>query len=377
VSQRWIRTATRTFLVIGVLAAGYTLLRRRTLRPVYPAPASLIIEPQVDAAVTRRADGRFEITWRGSRAPYRVYAGSHPDAIARDTPLAHADAEGRAIIEGLDLSQRHYFALVFEDHRAVIAAERFLPLPGAINFRDLGGYQTADGLRVKWAQVFRSGSLGALSDAALDQLAALDLNLICDLRTDGEASEDPDRLPGNLRPDGYWHVSLETDEGENRRRARALLLNRSELKTLMREAYTRVMLDRNARLYGEVLRRLSDPDNLPALLHCTAGKDRTGVAVALLLAALGVPDEVIIADYTLSNHFYRSFYEFGEKAIRPLARLNVSADDLYPLLVADAEVMRFALAYVRERYGTIDNYLTGTAGLEPPSIERLRGLLLE
>jgi len=253
--------------------------------------------------------------------------------------------------------------------------DRVVPLEKVANFRDIGGYKTADGGRVQRGLVFRSGALVRLSDADLAYLGKLGLKLVCDLRGTEEVTEEPDHLPSNPAPE-YLHLPL-TVQDDRRERLRALIFKPSAVAPMLPEMYTRVMIDGNAPLYGTILRRLADPASLPTLIHCTAGKDRTGIAVALLLLALGVPDEVVVADYSLSNLYYANFFEYGQRVVRPLRWLGVRAEDLQPLLMADPETMRIAIAHIRNQYGSIEGYLRDAAGLDSEVIARLKANLLE
>jgi protein-tyrosine phosphatase len=253
------------------------------------------------------------------------------------------------------------------------AHQRILPLGSVANFRDVGGYQTADGRRVRWGKVYRSGSLAHVSSEDMERIAALGIRLVCDLRSAEEVAQSPDRpLPGAH----YLHLPL-VAENDTLVRLRALLFNKRKLPHMLIETYTRVMLEDNAALYGGILRRLADADNLPALIHCTAGKDRTGIAAALLLVLLGVPEAVVVADYTLSNHYYDSYLTFVAGAIKPIRWLRVKPEDLKPLLLADARSMQTALDHLRARYGSVEMYLKRAAGVDDEVIARLRANLLD
>lgn len=253
--------------------------------------------------------------------------------------------------------------------------ERILKLEGAVNFRDAGGYKTADGHRVRKGLIYRSGALGNLSPADLEALSKLGIKLICDLRSREEIEAEPDKLAQGAN---YLHLPLDADtKEERRRRLRALLFNRRELTRMMPAFYTQVMIDRNATLYGNLLKRFADPANLPAVIHCTAGKDRTGVGIALLLTLLGVPEDVVVADYSLSNLYYDNFYRYGQQMVRRVAWLGIRAEDIQPMLVADPNNIKLALEHVREKHGGIENYLRTAAGMDADTLTKLRQNFLE
>lgn len=253
-------------------------------------------------------------------------------------------------------------------------ADRILQVEGVANFRDVGGYKTADGHRVRRERVFRSGALAHLTDAGLLKLGELGIKLVCDLRGADELADEPDRLPSPA-PE-YVHMPLAVQD-DRRQRLRALLFNPKAVAPMLPEMYTGTIIDGNARLYGDLLRRIADPDNLPTLIHCTAGKDRTGVGVALLLLVLGVPEDVVIADYSLSNLYFDNFFAYGKRMAHSLRWLGIRADDLHPFFVADPETMRIAIKHINTKYGSAENYLRDVAGLDDATLAALKANLLE
>jgi protein-tyrosine phosphatase len=366
------------FLLIGLLTfggaaalLGVLSVRRKRLR--YPHPASLMIEPEVDVLVSHAENGDFEIRWKPDAETVRIYGGTQPDAIDRSAPLMEVVSEKQAVISGLDPTIRYYFELVFDSDRRYIVAERILPLDGAPNFRDLGGYRTVDGQHMRWGRVFRSGILHRLTESDLRYLQQIGLRLVCDLRSLEEIQLDPDRMPESTN---HVHIPIYADRDATRR-LRALLFNPNRLAPLLLEAYTRMMIDDNAAAIGSILRKLADEENLPAVIHCTAGKDRTGVTTAILLLALGVPEEVIVADYSLSNLYFDDYREIVREFVKPLRRLGITVDDMHLLLLAQPEMIRAALRHIEERYGSVDSYLRDKAGIDADVIAQLKANLLE
>lgn len=250
---------------------------------------------------------------------------------------------------------------------------RHIPLEGGANLRDIGGYHTADGRSVRWGQVYRSGTLAALTDNDVATLAHLGLKVICDLRSDTEVKAAPDRLPEGVK---YVLAPVNADrKGDQQARLRALLFDKSRLMAMIPEIYRRV-IDDHAAVFGVVLRQLADPNSLPVLFHCTAGKDRAGLTTALLLLALDVPENVVIADYSLSNRHYAFFARYTQQYVRRLAWFGVTADDMYPLLTADPKTLKAALDYLIERYGSVADYLRDRAGVDALTLERIKANLL-
>lgn len=263
-------------------------------------------------------------------------------------------------------------SFIIEPESEVPLDERILKLEGGINFRDIGGYRTVDGRVTRRGLVYRSGVLSRLTESDWERVAALGVRQICDLRSDEEIAEDPENLPGDI---GYRHLPL-TTENQSFARLRMLLFNRTAIPTLLPNAYTSVMIDNNPQVFGEVLRQIAAPDNLPMILHCTAGKDRTGVAVMLLLLVLGVPARVVAADYTLSNYYFEFFREVARVALKPVAPLGFKAEDLQPLLSAESKTVETVINHINQKYGSIETYLINHAGVSAETIDHLRDLLL-
>ena len=332
------------------------------------SPTSLVLPLPVEAWVERAGDDSL-IHWTADEPLLAVYAGLDPHAD-HDAPLpATIDATAkRATVATPPDAGRAAFTLDFGRRLAV--AERTLALPGGVNFRDVGGYRTADGRAVRWGQVYRAGSLADLTDADVAALASLGLRLVCDLRSPDELGRHADRLPPGA---GYVHRPILGEVGRLRRVV-TLYRKRHRLQELLEQIY-HLMIDQNGPVIADVLRLAADPANRPLVIHCTAGKDRTGLTVALLLLALGVPEETVVADYTLSNHAFDVLAGRMRPEMARLYSFGFSEAQLQPLLLAEARTLRGALAYIRRRYGSLDWYLQ-RAGLRDETLEALREELL-
>ena len=193
--------------------------------------------------------------------------------------------------------QREYYGTTYS-----FVSVRRLPLEGANNFRDLGGYRTGDGHYVRWGLVYRSGYLVNLTPKDSAYLNTLGIRLVCDVRADGERmrAPDPDQWTGNAPellsvPIGPNRDGTLSAEDLKKRVAKI----NAESKDSIR-GYDYAITD--ATQYGKILHRIASGD-LPAVEHCTSGKDRTGVFSAILLTALGVPRETVIQDYLLTTQY--------------------------------------------------------------------------
>lgn len=248
---------------------------------------------------------------------------------------------------------------------------RIVLLESVPNFRDLGGYPTMDGRYVRRGLLYRSGALADLSERDIAKLRELGIKLICDLRTDLEAHEAPDTALDGVT---LWRLPVIQQE-ESAVKARTFLFDRHRLDQVMIQTYQTFVREK-APIFGAAIARFADPANLPAIFHCSAGKDRTGILAALLLSALGVSEELIIADYTLSNFYYDAFRKSLEPQAHRLRALHLTLDDLQPMLVSDPAYLEAALKAIRDECGSVETYLVQRAGVSPETLARLREVFL-
>lgn len=256
--------------------------------------------------------------------------------------------------------------LGLDDSDSAMAASfvRRVPLNGAVNFRDLGGYTTADGRRLRTGQVFRSDQLADLSDADLGLLSGLGLRHICDLRADSEREQKPNRaVPGTtVHAIGFMPL------GGDALMAGAAALTVEKIEQVVGKIYLDFVTERTAH-FARLFELMLEPGALPLLIHCTSGRDRTGVASALLLTALGVPRETVAADYDLSNQYRRDL----------AFQLGTGVDPVVMNAITRAHPAYLTLAFeaIEQGWGSTDNYLRKALRLSDAARERLKSLLLE
>lgn len=355
-------------LALALAAALACATTRETLEP----------DPISAPVVERLSDEELRIRWPASfsQGPVAVYAGTSPDSIERGRTVALSSTRS-ATLE-YEPAARPYFLLVPQDGGlAAIAAERRLPLRGPANFRDLGGYATADGRQVRWGRLYRSDDLSSLTSEDIRYLSSLDLQLICDFRSERERVERPSR-PIEPGPPQTLDIPIEvegTDPGAMRRKIRTGGITALELERTMLDAYRAFVTDHAAE-FAAMFRRLEQPGSLPTLVHCTAGKDRTGFASALVLLALGVPRDIVIEDYLRTNVYLESFRRFVLRWIPLYSLFRTDPEDLLPLLEARREYLEAALDVIDENHGSVDAYLAGALGVNAAQLEVLRAKLL-
>ncbi len=249
------------------------------------------------------------------------------------------------------------------------------------NFRDFGGYETQNGSRVKKGLLYRSGSLAKASEADWQRLSALGIKTICDLRTRRERESQPDRLPDEARIKAI-HLPIKVthhDESSFVSRLFSLTLGKArkaDFGQIAQEIYRELVTDFRAE-FAEIIKLSADPANLPLLIHCTAGKDRTGIACGLIQLALEVPLESVKQDYLLSNHYLHGFKVAMLQKLRPFALFGVSKEKFLPLLEVRPEYLAAALDQISQDYGTVDDYFRQGLGLADEDRVRLNQLLLE
>jgi len=240
---------------------------------------------------------------------------------------------------------------------------RRLELRGSTNFRDLGGYVGHDGRPVRWRRLFRSDHLGELTRDDVQALSDLGLARVCDFRGARERAMVPCVMPGVT----VHALSIEPTvvQGMQSLLATGKALTPQATVELMEQTYRDFVLDNSPRfaaLFDHLLH-----DDTPLVFHCTAGKDRTGFAAALILSALGVPRTVVMQDYLLTNAHYR----------QPKSAVGFAPQDVLDVLwKVQPRFLEAALQVVESDYGSLEVYLADAIGLGSSQRKRLEQLYL-
>ena len=259
---------------------------------------------------------------------------------------------------------------------------RHVPLFGQPNFRDLGGYASADGRTVRWGSVYRSGELSQLSEADVEKIGALGIKTVVDLRSPQEVSV---RGEGRLPP-GTQVLPLPVTSSDMFKKLIPMFLRGdfSQVPPNMLDTVNRVLVRDFAEQYGGLLRALTDPRNRPLVFHCTQGKDRAGFGAAMVLSALGVPWGSVVKDYLLSNHYRKDENDklLGMMRGFAAARNDSSVEEMSfsrveGLLYVKEQSIEAARMEIEERYGSIEGFLTTGLGCSSENLARLRDDLLE
>jgi protein-tyrosine phosphatase len=246
--------------------------------------------------------------------------------------------------------------------------ERTIVFERVFNFRDLGGYPTADGRVTRWRTLYRADGINRLTEADMDAVRSLGLRTVIDLRTEREL-EARGRFPLDAHPCDYHHLSLMDVMWEKDDRA-AVELPAGEF--LLRK-YLEMISTAEDRI-AAAFDILATADALPAVFHCAAGKDRTGILAGLLLSSLGVADEHVVADYALTAPNVARMIAWARDAEPSV----VEAIEAQPavFLAADPAAMEGLLQTVQARYGSTRAYLV-SLGVSEDAFERLEAQVLE
>ncbi|MBV9994868.1 MAG: tyrosine-protein phosphatase [Caulobacteraceae bacterium] len=259
-------------------------------------------------------------------------------------------------------------------------SERLLPLEGGRNFRDMGGYRTDDGRMTRWGRLFRSGAMSDLTEADHRFLAGLGIAVICDFRTVGERVDEPTLWPGEAGPP----IRTRDYEINGRRIRDAVAAGGGFTQEIVREAmkgfYVELPyghLESYQMMFSELL-----AGNVPLVINCSAGKDRTGAAAALLLSALDVRWDEILHDYSLSE----KLVDFEAVATRVgatdrstgfAAVAKMSRELRSSMLRSDPAYLTAMRDEIERREGSIANYLRSHLDIGPSEKKALQAMLLE
>lgn len=251
--------------------------------------------------------------------------------------------------------------------------QRVLPMEGGHNFRDIGGYPTQDGRQVATGLVFRSGTMSELNDRDHALLDAIGLQVICDLRSNNERQRRPSRFREAATFE-IWSRDYQMSTGDLLEVMREPGATPQDLRERMIAAY-RTLAYEQAPSYRELFLRIAN-GSLPLVFHCAAGKDRTGIAAALLLDLLGVSRDLVSADYALTDQSFSRGCELVAKD--PIGDRFAGVDPKVwePLMRADPAYLGSMFDTVEARHGSGAGFLRDELGLDETIVTAIRERLL-
>ena len=319
-----------------------------------------------------------------------VYYGYESSNSKQGKRLLFSMTERQMIIKNPDLNHRLFFLVCPKEGKNYVISTRLVNLDGTDNFRDCGGYETIEGRRVKWGLLYRSDQLSNISERDVAFLKNMGLKTIVDYRSKSEASAAP-----NKEIFGANTYSLDPNAKTAQLAAGSINddVNKSILDLLkehkfhpekygdpdenMYKQYKKfIYSDSSKKAYRELIKLILDEHNLPLVQHCRGGKDRTGIGVAIILLALGVREECVIYDYTLTNQYrvtknkkQMNLYKKYTKDERTLTLLST-------LQQSKAIYMETAINEMKKTYGSIDSYLKDALGIDQDVKEKLKEIFL-
>ncbi len=255
------------------------------------------------------------------------------------------------------------------------------------NLRELGGYRTKDGLRVKSNLLYRSGDLNFPTGLLAQSLEPLNISLVFDLRSSDEATNNAYTLPESIQ---YRHrpvlasfekngqfTSVELPDLEEMRKGGRQLFSQEEIRFLggfMTKVYQE--MGERAEVFGDIMKEMAENGGSPVLFHCTAGKDRTGVLATLILLALGVSMEDAMEHYLLSNIYRKEEIDEEMQKIASLIDDPVLLNQIGDMLLVKEEYLETTLKAV-SAHPVFEDYAVSRLGLDQEDLETLRALYLE
>lgn len=249
--------------------------------------------------------------------------------------------------------------------------KRRIELEGTPNFRDFGGYPSSSGQCVKWGYLYRSGQLSALSAGDVDLLESLALDLVFDFRRSDEQQQEPSKLPGNRPPKV---MSMPITPGSNTSFFEQADTDKRAMFEFMVEV-NRDFAEAQTATYSRMFKEILEQGSARILVHCAAGKDRTGFAAAMILLALGVSRDVVMQDYMLTAEFFSPHREMDR--LRAKYQMDLEAEAILPMLEVHEDYLSAALASIDSRYSSVEEYLAEELGVGELERVELRGRYLD
>jgi protein-tyrosine phosphatase len=327
------------------------------------------------AEVVRSAPDALTIQWDDPN-PVDIYQGDRPEfSLKGKVPLVHANASGSFLVDHIDLA-RHYFLIVdTRDHQRLEVAERVVPLVQGSNFRDIGGYVGTGGKRVRWGLIYRSAGQPLLTPADVTAVQKLNVTQLVDLRSSEERVIAPTKITG-IAYTAVGYSMTDIMRGPNGQQLR----NGADLY----HNFPHLLAPQLKIVFAHLLH-----EKTPIAYNCSAGQDRTGFVTAIILSALGVDYGTIVADYHLSTTYRRP--EFEMAPISPaMAESNPVAGMFakyqqspqwkvaQPLKEKDGTpYLKGAFDEIKDKWGSVDGYLTKEIGVGPVERAQLRRLYLD
>ncbi|MCY6371166.1 tyrosine-protein phosphatase [Clostridium ganghwense] len=332
--------------------------------------------------IIRDNDNKIKISWNleENLEKVNIYWSKTPNINADEEYITSVEGKASVTFDDPDIKRRNYFILKAKGYVPEVIAEVLIPFKGVNNFRDLGGYKTKYGRRVKWNTFYRSDQLAGLTKEDIEYLKNLGVKTIFDYRSKAEVDQKPDPLI-----DGIENINISAmrslDNQDRNFDMISIIKKTRSLKSLgnpcefLKNGYIEMVSDNKA--FKKLMEYIEYPDKMPIIQHCTAGKDRTGIGSALILLALGVSEETVIEDYLLTNIYRSHKNESLIKSIQPILKDEESIEICKALMEVRREYIESSLNTIKETYGSIEKYLEEEYGLSEEKRNKLQQYYLE
>ena len=338
------------------------------------------------------SSGNYLIKWETfppMTGTVKVYESSSPDSFNLAYPIVETSIN-RGFIDVIAIRSlnRSYFKLVFGEKYSVITSERAIQMNHIYNFRDLGGYYNKEGKQVRWGKIYRSSSLSPAPPTPprtsmltspraflrnymaqdMAYMTNLGIKSLISLRTESENFN----FPSRFHVDNTFNLPLRGNRinvfvdkifsGEMRRND--VIIHLQDVLSFL--------LENNSDYYERMFDVLLDESNYPLILYCSIGVDRSGIAAALILAALDIPTEEIINDFMLSN----DHINYADLFLNPESFPDYVQETMMAIYSAHKETISYAFERITKEYGSMDNYFEKELNLTPSKREKLKKILL-
>lgn len=286
-----------------------------------------------------------------------------------------------------DGEKRRYFKVVPEKGQTAEAAARWLPLEGGRNFRDLGGYMTTDGHQVRWGKLFRTGAMTELTDRDYQVLNTFDIATVVDFRTPAERKNEPTHWQNPATEILSWDYDM--DMGANGAFAEVFRqpdLSAAKVEAAMANMYPGILESQKPHYQAMFQRLVKSDDGL--VFNCTAGKDRTGIAGALILTALGVDEETVVKDFMLSETYYQQHpmtfaaphddEDMDEKQKAMMAMFKrIPPEVMQPVMGVRESFIHAAFDSMEQQSGSVMAYIQQELNVDDQALQQLRENFLQ
>ncbi|MGG7176712.1 tyrosine-protein phosphatase [Clostridium paraputrificum] len=327
-----------------------------------------------DVKCLRLREDKLRISWRDEGISLvKIFLINNDEEIL----IEQLKGGSELVIKDPNKRKRNLFILKAEGYQSEVVAETLIPFKGVHHFRDIGGYKSEDGRRVKWNTFFRADKLSSLTVKDIEYFKALGIRTILDLRSPTEVKSMPDP-----KIDGIDYINIsgmpELDETKDNFDMMSIFKLKSssdfDATEFLMKGYKTMVFNNPA--YKELVDCIENEERVPIVFHCSAGKDRTGFGAALILSILGVSEETIMEDYLLTNIYRKPINDKTIEAVKDKISNPKHLEVLKVMLEVKKELLEASFKSIRGKYGNMDTYLEKEYGLTKKKRKEIKNRFL-